>query len=81
MTHYWSKLIQGFLRTVIFMFLLVLATVADGHLGLPSHINLKQLHLQINLIEHDYSAFHGILAFRQNRACKQEVGHCDQILL
>ena len=27
------------------------------------------------------SAFHEILAFRQNRACKQELGHCDLILL
>ena len=27
------------------------------------------------------SAFHEILAFRQSRAYKQEVGHCDLILL
>ena len=27
------------------------------------------------------SAFHEVLAFRQNRASKQEVGHCDLILL
>ena len=62
------------------MFLLLLATTANGHLGLPSHINLKQLHLQIILTEF-CSEFHEILAFRQNRACKQEVGHCDLILL
>ena len=40
-THYWSKFIQRFLRTVIFMFLLLLVTTANGHLGLPGHINLK----------------------------------------
>ena len=27
------------------------------------------------------SAFHEILAFKQNKARKQEVGHCDLILL
>ena len=27
------------------------------------------------------SAFHEILVFKQNRARKQEVGHCDLILL
>ena len=51
MTQYWSKFIQKFLRIVIFMFLLFLETAADGHLGLPSHMNLKGLHLQIILTE------------------------------
>ena len=37
----------------IFIFLLFLVTAADGHLGLPSHINLKGLHLQTSLIECD----------------------------
>ena len=40
--------------------------------------------MQITLIEPKFcSAFHEILAFRQkkNRAHKQEVGHCDLILL
>ena len=31
----------------------ILATTADGHIGLPSQINLKQLHLQIVLTERD----------------------------
>ena len=53
MTQYWSEFIQRFLRIVIFMFLLVLVTAADGHLGLPSHTNLKDLHLQIILNECD----------------------------
>ena len=53
MTQYWSEFIQRFLRIVIFMFLLFLAIDADGHLGLPSHINLKQSHLQIILTERD----------------------------
>ena len=44
MTQYWSEFIQRFLKIVSFMFLLFLITVADGHLGLPSYINLKGLH-------------------------------------
>ena len=60
-----------------------LVTAPDSHLGLPSHINLKQLHYQIILTECDkfYSVFHKLLAFWQNRTRKQEVGHCDLILL
>ena len=46
-----------------------------------SDINLKQLHLQIILIERDCSTFHKILAFKQNRDRKQEVGHCDLFLV
>ena len=46
-------------------------------------INLKEVHLQIILIERDkfLFTFHEILVFKQNRAHKQEVGHCDLILL
>ena len=51
MTQFWSEFIQRLLKIVIFMFLLFLATAADRHLGQPSHINLKQLYLQIILIE------------------------------
>ena len=51
MTQYWFIFIQKFMRIVVFMFSLFLATAADGHLELPSHINLKQLYLQIILIE------------------------------
>ena len=48
-----------------------------------SDINLKQLHLQIILTQQTkfYSAFHEILALKQNKAGKQEVGNCDLILL
>ena len=42
-----------FLGIVIFMFSLFLAKAANSHLELPSHINLKQLRLQIILIERD----------------------------
>ena len=38
-------------RIVIFIFLLFLVTAADGHLGLPSRMNLKRLLLLINPIE------------------------------
>ena len=49
----WPEFIQRFLSIVIFMFWLFLATAANSHLGLPSDINSKQLHLQIILIECD----------------------------
>ena len=73
MTQYLSEFIQRFLRIVIFMFSLFLATAVDGHLGLPRHIKLTGLHLQIILRNGTKfcSAFHEILAFRQNRACTQ----------
>ena len=59
MTQYRSEFIQRLWRIVIFMFSLFL--VADGHLGLPSQINLKRLRLQI--LPTECSAFHEILAF------------------
>ena len=81
MTQYWSQSIKRFLRIVIFMFSLFLATATDGHLRLPSHINLKPLHLQIILTDMPKfcSTLQEILASRQNRAHKQEVGHCDHL--
>ena len=67
MTQYWSEFIQRFLRIVIFMFLLPSVTAADGHLGLPNHINLKGPYLYIILIECTVtkfcSVFHEILTF------------------
>ena len=65
MTQDSSEFIQRFLRIVIFIFSLFLATAAKGHIGLPSHINLKQHHLQIILIQNMIkfcSAFHEKLA-------------------
>ena len=57
MTQYWSEFIPRVMRIVIFMFSLFLANIADGHLGLPSLINLKQLYLQLILTERDYILF------------------------
>ena len=57
MAKYWCKLSQRFLRIVILMFSLFLVTEADSHLGLPSQINLKELHLQIILTECDKILF------------------------
>ena len=45
-------------------------------------INLNQLHLHIILkVTKFCSTFHEILAFYQKRARKQEIGHCDLMLL
>ena len=68
----------------IFAFLITADTaILDGQFVKKGNINLKPIHLQIILIELTKfcSAYHEILAFRQNRAREQEVGHCDLILL
>ena len=54
------------------------AAILDGQFVKKSD-KFKTIHLQIILIEF-CSAFHEILAFKQNRACKQETGHYDLIL-
>ena len=70
------------MRYCLFYIFTIFSNGRGSHFGrsicVKSDINLKQLYLQIILIERDYkfhSAFHEILAFRQNRAHKQEVGH------
>ena len=81
----WQNHLGSSCDIVCFSLFLVTAEAAimGGQYLKKKVTNLKHLHLQFILTERESfcSAFHEILAFRQNRAWVQEVCQCDLILL